>query len=391
VNLFDLLAAVVILAAVIAGTRTGALPQIGGIAGAVGGLLLSLNLAPWMVGQTAGLEPLPRVLVVLGAIIAAVLIGEAIGSAVGRALGDRLGHGVLSGVDRGAGAGIGAAQAILILWLAGGLLAVGPFPTIGRTASESFSMQVIDAYLPPPTRVIGQIAGALDASGLPSVFVGLEPAPLAPVDLPGAAQARRLAADAIKGTARVVTIACTTQVTGTAELIAPGYLVTNAHVVAGAHVIDVQLGSQDVAAEPVAFDPELDVAVLHAPGLAGTVLQFATATPDRGVQGAAVGYPGGGPLVVIPAGVAGSYPATGRDIYNKAIIDRTIIELRAAIQPGDSGGPLILPDGTIGGLVFAQSREDATVGYALTPTAVAAAVRPAVGRTSPVDVGPCIH
>ena len=122
-------------------------------------------------------------------------------------------------------------------------------------------------------------------------------------------------------------------------------------------MISVELGSQDVAAAAVAFDPELDVAVLYAPGLKGTVLQFATATPDRGVQGAAVGYPGGGPMVVIPAGVAGSYPATGRDIYNKAVIDRTIIELRAAIQPGDSGGPLILPDGTIGGLVFAESRD----------------------------------
>lgn len=390
-NLFDLLAVLVIVAAVIAGTRTGALPQIGGIAGAVGGLLISLNLAPWMVTETAGLEPVPRVLVVLGAIIAAVLIGETIGSAVGRAFGDRLGQGVLSGMDRAAGAVLGAAQAILIIWLAGGLLAVGPFPSFGRTASESFSIQVIDAYLPPPTKVVGQIAGALDASGLPSVFIGLEPAPLPPVDLPGSAQARRIAADAVNGTARVVTLACATQVTGTAELIAPSYLVTNAHVVAGAQSINVELGSQDVAAVPVAFDPNLDVAVLYAPGIKGTVLRFATSTPDRGVTGAAIGYPGGGPMAVIPAGVAGSYPATGRDIYNQSVIDRTIIELRAAIRPGDSGGPLILPDGTIGGIVFAESRTDSTVGYALTPTAVAAEVRPAVGRTSSVDVGPCIH
>jgi S1-C subfamily serine protease len=391
VNLFDLLAAVVVLAAVIAGTRTGALPQIGGIAGAVGGLLLSLTVAPWIVGQTTGLQPVPRILVVLGAIIGAVLIGEAIGSAIGRAFADQLGQGVLSGMDRAAGAVLGAAQAVLIVWLAGGLLALGPLPTFGRTASESFSMQVIDAYLPPPTQVVGQIAGALDASGLPSVFVGLEPAPLAPVDLPGSAAARQMAAGAINGTARVVTIACTAQVTGTAELIAPNYLVTNAHVVAGAQAINVELGSEDVAARAVAFDPELDVAVLYAPGFSGTVLNFATATPARGVEGAAIGYPGGGPIVVIPAGVTGSYPATGRDIYNKTVIDRTIIELRASIQPGDSGGPLILPDGTIGGLVFAESRVDPSVGYALTPTAVAVAVRPAIGRTSGVDLGPCIH
>ena len=391
VNLFDLAAAIVVVAAVIAGTRTGALPQIGGIVGAVGGLILGLNLAPWLVGQTSGLEPIPRVLVVLGALIAAVIIGETLGSAAGRALGDRLGQGVLSGADRGAGAAIGAAQAVLIIWLAGGLLAIGPLPNLGRTASQSFTMHIINAYLPPPTRVVGQIAGALDASGLPSVFVGLEPAPLASVDLPSSAQARTLAQTATAATGRVVSLACSIQVTGTAEIIASGYLVTNAHVVAGAQSIHIELGSQDVAATVVAFDPELDIAVLRAPGLKGTALQFATATPDRGVQGATIGYPGGGPLTVIPAGVAGSYPATGRDIYNKGITDRTIIELRAAIQPGDSGGPLILPDGTIGGIVFAESRTDASVGYALTPGAVATAVQPAIGRASPVDTGPCIH
>lgn len=390
-NLFDLIAIIVIVAAVIAGSRTGALPQVGGILGAVGGLVLTLNIAPWVVSQTAALEPIPRVLVVLGVIISAVILGEALGSAAGRALGDRLGHGVFSGMDRGAGAAIGGAQAILIIWLAGGLLAVGPLPTLGRTAAQSLSMQVINSYLPSPTKVVGQIAAALDESGLPSVFVGLEPAPLAPVDVPGSAEARRLAQNAIDGTGRVVSLACSTQVTGTAELIAPNYLVTNAHVVAGSESLDIQLGSQTVSATVVAFDPELDIAVLRAPGIKGTVLRFATVTPDRGVRGAAIGYPGGGPMVVIPAGVAGSYPATGRDIYNRSITDRMIIELRAAIQPGDSGGPLILPDGTIGGIVFAESRTDPGVGYALTPGAVAASVQPAIGRTGAVDVGPCIH
>ncbi len=89
--------------------------------------------------------------------------------------------------------------------------------------------------------------------------------------------------------------------------------------------------------------------------------------------------------------MSGEYTATGRDIYGQHRIDRRILELRAAIQPGDSGGPLVLPDGTIGGIVFAESRTDPSVGYALTPTAVATSVMPAIGRTAAVDVGPCIH
>ncbi len=96
-------------------------------------------------------------------------------------------------------------------------------------------------------------------------------------------------------------------------------------------------------------------------------------------------------MVVTAAAVSGSYTATGRDIYGRTRVDRVILELRAAIEPGDSGGPLVLANGSIGGLVFAQSKTDASVGYALTPTAVEAGVAPAIGRTTAVNTGVCIH
>jgi len=70
-------------------------------------------------------------------------------------------------------------------------------------------------------------------------------------------------------------------------------------------------------------------------------------------------------------------------------VTRDILELRAQIEPGDSGGPLILKDGTVGGVVFAEARSDENVGYALSPTAVAADITPALGRQSQVSTGPC--
>ena len=96
-------------------------------------------------------------------------------------------------------------------------------------------------------------------------------------------------------------------------------------------------------------------------------LRFANTDPGRGSVGAALGYPGGGPLMIVPAAVTGSYRATGRDIYDEARVDRDILELRAQIDRGDSGGPFVLQDGTIGGLVFAEARSDPDVGYALSP------------------------
>ena len=51
----------------------------------------------------------------------------------------------------------------------------------------------------------------------------------------------------------------------------------------------------------------------------------------------------------------------------------------------------MLENGTIGGLVFAESRADPDVGYALTPDrASPIRVAPAIGRTGAVDVGACI-
>ncbi|HYO42704.1 MAG TPA: MarP family serine protease [Candidatus Limnocylindrales bacterium] len=390
-NLFDVIAVLVLVLAVLAGIRTGALPQIGGIGGALTGLLITLNGATWLLDVTKGLEPIPRALVVLGVILGAVILGEALGSAIGRRLAERLGEGVLSGMDRVAGGVLGAAQALLIIWLAGGLMAVSPFPRLAQTAATSTAVRTVETYLPPPVEIIGQIANALDDSGLPDVFVGLEPIPLAPVDTPSSREALRIAGDAVGSTARVVTRACESQVTGTAFLVAKGYLVTNAHVVAGASTIRLSTGDGVADAIAVMFDPRLDLALLYAPDVSGPVLALAPERPDRGTLAAALGYAGGGPLVVMPAAVTGSYPATGRDIYGTDRVTRDILELRAQVEPGDSGGPLVLEGGTVGGLVFAESKTDPDVGYALTPESVADRVGPSIGSTAEVDLGPCLH
>ena len=92
-NLFDALAVVLLAFAVLAGIRTGALPQVGGIGGAIAGIAVMLAVAPWLLEVTADVEPVPRALMVLGAILGAVLLGETIGSTLGRSVAERLGHG----------------------------------------------------------------------------------------------------------------------------------------------------------------------------------------------------------------------------------------------------------------------------------------------------------
>jgi S1-C subfamily serine protease len=389
VNLIDVLAVVLVLFAAIAGYRSGALPQVGGILGAVAGAALSLALIPSATELIEDLDPIARAILVLGGILGAVAVGEAIGSAAGAAVGRSIGRGVLSAIDRLVGIVVGVGQALLIIWLAGGLLALGPLPRISSQVQTSVAIRTLTEFLPPPGEIANDLGALLDASGLPDVFLGLERVPALPVDVPTDPRAEAIAASALASTGRVSASACGATLSGTGFVIADHYLVTNAHVVAGSGRVVVTVDGERSPATVVAFDPNLDIAVLHAPEIGAAPLRWATRSPPRDTEGAAIGFPDGGPQTVIPAAVTTSYRAVGRDIYGRGRVPREIIELRARIDRGDSGGPLVLEDGTVGGVVFAESRTDEEVGYALAPLPVAAAVRPALGRTRGVATGEC--
>jgi len=260
----------------------------------------------------------------------------------------------------------------------------------GPQAATALIVRGLAGVLPPPTQIVGELGKWLDASGLPDVFVGFEPFPAPKVDPPTDALARAIAAKAIASTLIIRADACGYVLSGTGFVVRPGYIVTNAHVVAGSHSISIgRDGGARTRATAVLFDPELDVALLYAPGLGAPPLTLANEIPQHGTLAAALGHPGGGSLATIPAAVTSSYKAQGRDIYGTTLVTREIIELRAAIIQGDSGGPVVLQDGTVGGVVFAQAQTDSDVGYALSPVDVAARIQPGLGQTATVDTGPC--
>ena len=389
-NPVDLIAIVMVVLAVLLGIRSGALPQLLGLAGAAVAALTGLAVLP---AATPLMDQLPaaiRAIVVLSVLLGLVGLGEALGAAMGRAASQALGSGLLGALDRVGGALVGAAQAILILWLAGGVIAAGPFPNLSKLAQTSTALRVIDGFLPPPTEIVLELGQILDDSGLPNVFIGLEQLPAPDIDLPSDALASGIGAQAAPSVLRVVADGCGQRASGTSFVIAPGYLVTNAHVVVGASSILVQTSDASFSARPVLLDLDLDVALLFANRVDAPPLTFATEDPRRGDLGAAIGYPGGGDKVVEPATVAATYLATGLDVTGEARVTRRIIELRSRVNPGDSGGPLVLEDGTVGGVVFAESRVDPAVGYALSPLEVVDRISPAIGSTDAVPPGPCI-
>lgn len=389
-----MIAVLLVVLAVLLGFRSGALPQLGGLLGAIGGGALAILALPFVSEPLGELDPTIRPFIVLAGLLVAVALGESIGSTLGRRLARALGTGVLSAADRVGGAFVGAAQALLIIWLAGGLLAIGPLPRLTETAQTSTAVRGLNAVLPPATEIAADLGDLLDASGLPEVFVGFEPLPRPPVERPTDAATQRIAAPAEDSTLRITAATCGLATSGSGVLVADRYVVTNAHVVAGSKRdgIRVTTAAGDAAdAVVVLFDPDLDIALLHTDPIGADPLRFAREDPERGAVGAALGYPGGGGLTIVPAAVTGAYPATGRDIYGRDAVRREILELRAEIERGDSGGPLILADGSIGGIIFAEARSNADVGYALSPTAIATRIDDALDRTDPVRTGDCLR
>jgi len=63
--------------------------------------------------------------------------------------------------------------------------------------------------------------------------------------------------------------------------------------------------------------------------------------------------------------------------------------VRAAVHPGNSGGPLVDPAGRALGVIFAASREDPQTAYALTAAEVASQARAGATAVDDVATGRC--
>jgi S1-C subfamily serine protease len=153
---------------------------------------------------------------------------------------------------------------------------------------------------------------------------------------------------------------------------------------------DVQVGGVGTRyrAEVVVFDPQRDLAVLAVPGLPASAL---TLGPDLGPRDDAVvaGFPLDGPFVASSARIRQVVQASGDDIYGRPGAVREVYSIYATVEPGNSGGPLLAPDGSLVGVVFAKSLDDPRTGYALTLAESEAVIRQGLAADSAVSTGRC--
>jgi S1-C subfamily serine protease len=253
-------------------------------------------------------------------------------------------------------------------------------------------VRLLDETLPAPPPLLRGLERAAALLGFPDAFVGLPPVPAAPVDPPDPAAVRAASEVALPSTVEVLGDGCATGFLneGSGFVAGPGYVVTNAHVVAGTTRQAVLAGGDHLAATVVAYDTRLDLAVLRVPELQAPPLELATQEVPRGTGGAVLGFPGGPPVTVSPSAVRTVIDAVGRDVYGAGQIRRRLYELQTDVDPGSSGGPFVLVDGRVAGVIFASSTLDPDVAYAIAAAQLVPVLDRAVGRTAPVGTGPCI-
>jgi serine protease Do len=154
---------------------------------------------------------------------------------------------------------------------------------------------------------------------------------------------------------------------------ADGLIVTNRHVIAGADAVLVRLASgRELAAQVIGADAQSDIALLK---VAATNLPALRLESSAHVAVGDLVVALGNPFGVGESATAGILSARGRALPGYPYID--YLQTDAAINRGDSGGPLLSADGAVIGVtstVLSPTGGSIGLGFAIPAETVAGVV-----------------
>ncbi|KOX35486.1 colicin V synthesis protein [Streptomyces sp. NRRL F-4707] len=376
VNVLDIL---LLLAAVwfaIVGFRQGFVVGILSVIGFLGGGLVAVYLLPviWdALTDNAEVSTTAAVVAVVVVIVCAS-VGQALTTHLGNKLRRYITWSPARALDATGGALVNVVAMLLVAWLLGSALARTTMPTVGKEVRQSTVLAGVQEVLPAGAENwFDNFTSVLDKNGFPQVFSPFsnETIPDTPPPDPVLANSP-VAVSAKRSIVKVMGTApdCGKVLEGTGFVFSDRRVMTNAHVVGGVDEPTVQIGGEGrkYDATVVLYDWRRDIAVLDVPELNAPALRFTDDDEEAQRNDGAIvaGFPENGAYDVRAARVRGRITANGPDIYHRDTVRRDVYSLYATVRQGNSGGPLLTPEGEVYGVVFAKSLDDPDTGYALT-------------------------
>ncbi|MFJ1649229.1 MarP family serine protease [Streptomyces sp. NPDC088258] len=373
-NVLDIL---LLLAAVwfaIVGYRQGFVVGILSVIGFLGGGLVAVYLLPVVWAKLTADSEVSTTAAVVAVVI--VIVCASVGQAFTTHLGNKLRRHITwqpaRALDASGGALVNVVAMLLVAWLIGSALAGTSLPTLGKEVRSSKVLLGVSQVMPPQASTwFTDFSSVLARNGFPQVFSPFANEPITEVNPPDPALAgSAVAARAKSSVVKVVGTApsCGKVLEGSGFVFADRRVMTNAHVVGGVEEPTVQIGGEGrlYDAKVVLYDWQRDIAVLDVPNLPAKPLQFSGQEASSGDGAIVAGFPENGAYDVRSARVRGRIDANGPDIYRRGEVRRGVYSLFATVRQGNSGGPLLTPEGKVYGVIFARSLDDQQTGYALT-------------------------
>jgi S1-C subfamily serine protease len=368
VSWLDIAALCVIGLSALNGFRRGLIVGACSLAGLLVGGYLGAKLAPGLLHSPTSIYP---PLVTLGGAVVGSAIGRLVAGMVGGSVRRALRIGLLQGFDNIGGGVLGALTGLAFVWVVASVLLYVP-------ANGDMRREV------QRSRIAGRLTSSWPPSRVIDELVRIDPFPslTGPAANVTAGDPALLLTPAVRvagrSVVRIVGVACGVGVEGSGWIVAPGLVVTNAHVVAGIDnpLVDRQ-GGPVRRASVIGFDAGNDLALLRVHGLSGRPL--ALARPEDHLPVVVLGFPENGALKAVPGRLGATTRALVRDAYGRLPVARGVTAVRADIRPGDSGGPIVDSAGRVRAVVFAR-RARSSGGFGVPAPLVSTLVRKARGH-----------